>query len=106
MLKVGGRAAVIVPHGFLFGSSNLIKLRETVVENNRLEAVISLPGGVFKPSAGVSTAILIFTKMNVDREGTDQVWFYEIEADGFSLDDQRNPIVENDLPDLKINGLS
>jgi len=102
MLKVGGRAAVIVPDGVLFGSSKSHKkLRETVVENHRLEAVISMPSGVFKPYAGVSTAILIFTKMGVDKEGTDQVWFYEMEADGFSLDDKRNPIEENDLPDLK-----
>lgn len=102
MLKVGGRAAVIVPDGVLFGSSKSHKkLRETVVENHRLEAVISMPSGVFKPYAGVSTAIIIFTKMGVDKEGTDQVWFYEMEADGFSLDDKRNPIEENDLPNLK-----
>ena len=88
LLKPGGRAAVIVPEGVLFGSSNAHKtLRKTLVEEQKLEAVISLPGGVFKPYAGVSTAILVFTKTNSG--GTDYVWFYEVQADGWSLDDKR-----------------
>ena len=81
LLKPGGRAAVIVPDGVLFGSSNAHKsLRKMLVEEQKLDAVISLPGGVFKPYAGVSTAILLFTKTNSG--GTDQVWFYDVEADG------------------------
>lgn len=96
MLKLGGRAAVIVPDGVLFGSSKAHqKLRETLVEHNQLEGVISLPSGVFKPYAGVSTAIMIFTKGG----STDKVWFYNLQADGFSLDDKRTAIAENDLPD-------
>jgi type I restriction enzyme M protein len=92
LLKPGGRAAVIVPDGVLFGSSNAHKtLRRTLVENHKLEAVISLPGGVFKPYAGVSTAILLFTKTNSG--GTDHVWFYDVEADGMSLDDKRTPLL-------------
>jgi type I restriction enzyme M protein len=88
LLKPGGRAAVIVPDGVLFGSSNAHKtLRKILVENQKLDAVISLPGGVFKPYAGVSTAILIFTKTNSG--GTDHVWFYDVDADGMSLDDKR-----------------
>lgn len=99
MLRVGGRCACIVPDGVLFGSSNAHKsLRQELVENQYLEAVISLPSGVFKPYAGVSTAILIFTKTNTG--GTDKVWFYDMKADGFSLDDKRQPISDNDIPDI------
>ena len=88
LLKPGGRAAVIVPDGVLFGSSNAHKeLRRMLVEDQKLDAVISLPGGVFKPYAGVSTAILLFTKTNSG--GTDHVWFYDVEADGWYLDDKR-----------------
>lgn len=99
MLRVGGRCACIVPDGVLFGSSKAHKaIRKEVVENNRLEAVISMPSGVFKPYAGVSTAILIFTKTG--HGGTDLVWFYDMKADGRSLDDKRTPIKENDIPDI------
>ena len=97
LLKTGGRAAVIVPDGVLFGSSNAHKtLRKMLVEDQKLDAVISLPGGVFKPYAGVSTAILLFTKTNSG--GTDFVWFYDVEADGWSLDDKRQQL----LPDDKV----
>ncbi|EPJ45424.1 MAG: N-6 DNA methylase [Osedax symbiont Rs1] len=97
MLKVGGRAAVIVPDGVLFGSSKAHQqLRTLLVKNNQLEAVISLPSGVFKPYAGVSTAVLIFTKGG----STDHVWFYDVQADGFTLDDKRTPTKDNDLPGL------
>ena len=99
MLKVGGRGAVIVPDGVLFGSSKAHKdIRRELVENNRLEAVISMPSGVFKPYAGVSTAVLVFTKTG--HGGTDQVWFYDMKADSFSLDDKRTPVKENDIPDI------
>ena len=99
MLKVGGRCACIVPDGVLFGSSTAHKaIRKEIVEGNRLEAVISMPSGVFKPYAGVSTAILIFTKTG--HGGTDNVWFYDMKADGFSLDDKRNEVKENDIPDI------
>lgn len=99
MLQVGGRCACIVPDGVLFGSSKAHKaLRKELVENQRLEAVISMPSGVFKPYAGVSTGILIFTKTN--HGGTDDVWFYDMKADGFSLDDKRSPIEDNDIPDI------
>ena len=92
LLKPGGRAAVIVPDGVLFGSSNAHKtLRQLLVEDQKLDAVISLPGGVFKPYAGVSTAILLFTKTNSG--GTDHVWFYDVDADGMSLDDKRTRTV-------------
>ena len=92
LLKPGGRAAVIVPDGVLFGSSNAHKtLRKILVEEQKLDAVISLPGGVFKPYAGVSTAILIFTKTNSG--GTDHVWFYDVDADGMSLDDKRSELL-------------
>ena len=95
LLKPGGRAAVIVPDGVLFGSSNAHKsLRRMLIEDQKLDAVISLPGGVFKPYAGVSTAILLFTKTNSG--GTDQVWFYDVEADGWSLDDKRTPLLSDD----------
>ena len=98
-LKLGGRCASIVPDGVLFGSSNAHKaIRRELIENQRLEAVISMPSGVFKPYAGVSTAILIFTKTNAG--GTDQVWFYNMKADGYSLDDKRNEIADNDIPDI------
>ena len=96
LLKPGGRAAVIVPDGVLFGSSNAHKtLRKMLVEEQKLDAVISLPGGVFKPYAGVSTAILLFTKTNSG--GTDHVWFYDVQADGWSLDDKRTPLLPEDL---------
>jgi len=92
LLKTGGRAAVIVPDGVLFGSSTAHKaIRKMLVEDNKLDAVIKLPSGVFRPYAGVSTAILIFTKTGVG--GTDHVWFYEMAADGWSLDDKRAPLM-------------
>ncbi len=95
LLKPGGRAAVIVPDGVLFGSSNAHKtLRQALVEEQKLDAVISLPGGVFKPYAGVSTAILLFTKTNSG--GTDHVWFYDVDADGMSLDDKRTELLQPD----------
>lgn len=99
ILKMGGRAAVIVPDGVLFGSSNAHKqIRKEILENNKLDAVISMPGGVFKPYAGVSTAILIFTKTGSG--GTEKVWFYDMKADGYSLDDKRQPIEQCDIPDI------
>ena len=97
--EVGGRCASIVPDGVLFGSSTAHKaIRRELVENQKLVAVISMPSGVFKPYAGVSTAILIFTKTNAG--GTDKVWFYDMKADGYSLDDKRSPIAANDIPDI------
>ena len=97
-LKTGGRAAVIVPDGVLFGSSNAHKgIRKEIINNHKLEAVISMPSGVFKPYAGVSTAIMIFTKTNSG--GTDYVWFYDMKADGKSLDDKRNLLVDAELFD-------
>ena len=99
MLQVGGRCACIVPDGVLFGSSNAHKaIRKKIVEDNKLEAIISMPSGVFKPYAGVSTGILIFTKTGYG--GTDNVWFYDMKADGLSLDDKRTPVAENDIPDI------
>ena len=99
MLKTGGRCACIVPDGVLFGSSTAHKaIRKELVEGNRLEAVISMPSGVFKPYAGVSTGILIFTKTG--HGGTDKVWFYDMTADGFSLDDKRSEVKDNDIPDI------
>ncbi len=99
VLKKGGRAAVIVPDGVLFGSSKAHKqIRKELIENNKLDAVISMPSGVFKPYAGVSTAILVFTKTGSG--GTDKVWFYDMKADGFSLDDKRQAISDNDIPDI------
>ena len=99
ILKIGGRCACIVPDGVLFGSSTAHKaIRKEIVENQRLEAVVSMPSGVFKPYAGVSTAILIFTK--TEHGGTDNVWFYDMTADGLSLDDKRAPVAENDIPDI------
>ena len=98
-MKIGGRCAVIIPDGVLFGSSKAHKkIRKEIVENQTLEAVISMPSGVFKPYAGVSTAILIFTKTNAG--GTEKVWFYDMKADGLSLDDKRQPVKENDIPDI------
>ncbi len=99
ILKKGGRAAVIVPDGVLFGSSNAHKqIRQEIIDNNKLDAVISMPSGVFKPYAGVSTAILAFTKTGSG--GTDKVWFYDMKADGYSLDDKRQEVSENDIPDI------
>ncbi|NFD28578.1 SAM-dependent DNA methyltransferase [Clostridium botulinum] len=99
ILKTGGRCASIVPDGVLFGSTKGHKdIRREIVDNNKLEAIISMPSGVFKPYAGVSTAIIIFTKTGTG--GTDKVWFYDMKADGYSLDDKRNPIDENDIPDI------
>ena len=99
MLRIGGRCACIVPDGVLFGSSTAHKaIRQEIIEHNRLEAVISMPSGVFKPYAGVSTAVLIFTKTN--HGGTDNVWFYDMKADGFSLDDKRSETKDNDIPDI------
>lgn len=99
MLETGGRAAVIVPDGVLFGSSRAHKtLRKELVEDHRLQGVISMPSGVFKPYAGVSTGILLFTKTGIG--GTDDVWFYDMTADGYSLNDNRTPIEDNDIPDI------
>lgn len=99
MLKKGGRCACIVPDGVLFGSSNAhVALRKALIEDHKLQAVISMPSGVFKPYAGVSTAVLVFTKTGAG--GTDQVWFYDMKADGFSLDDKRSPVNDNDIPDI------
>jgi len=99
LLDIGGRCASVVPDGVLFGSSNAHKsLRVELIEKQCLTAVISMPSGVFKPYAGVSTAILIFTKTNAG--GTNKVWFYDMKADGFSLDDKRIPIKDNDIPDI------
>ena len=99
MLQPGGRCASIVPDGVLFGTSTGHKsIRKEIVDNHRLQAVISMPSGVFKPYAGVSTAILIFTKTNAG--GTNKVWFYDMKADGFSLDDKRSQIADNDIPDI------
>jgi type I restriction enzyme M protein len=97
LLDNGGRAAVIVPDGVLFGSSNAhVEARRKLIEDNRLDGVISMPSGVFRPYAGVSTAVLLFTK----GASTERIWFYDMEHDGFSLDDKRQRVVENDIPDL------
>jgi type I restriction enzyme M protein len=99
ILRKGGRCACIVPDGVLFGSSKAHKaLRKELVENHQLQAVISMPSGVFKPYAGVSTAVLVFTKTGAG--GTDKVWFYDMKADGYSLDDKRSSIETNDIPDI------
>ena len=99
ILKNGGKCAIIVPDGVLFGSTKAHKsIREEIVEKNKLEAVISMPSGVFKPYAGVSTAILIFTKTGIG--GTDNVWFYDMESDGYSLDDKREKIEDSDIEDI------
>jgi type I restriction enzyme M protein len=98
-LKIGGRCAVIVPDGVLFGSSKAHKyIRQEIVDNHKLDAIIDMPSGVFKPYAGVSTAIMVFTKTGSG--GTNKVWFYGMDADGFSLDDKRNEIKENNIPDV------
>lgn len=105
LLKNGGRAAVIVPDGVLFGSSTAHKaLRRMLVEDHKLDAVVKLPSGTFKPYTGVSTAILFFTKTSSG--GTDHVWFYDVRADGFTLDDKRTPTEQNDLPDVLQRWLS
>lgn len=97
LLENGGRAAVIVPDGVLFGSSNAhIDIRKKIIEENRLDGVISMPSGVFRPYAGVSTAVLLFTKGGT----TEKIWFYDMEHDGYSLDDKRQRVVENDIPDV------
>lgn len=99
MLKIGGSCASIVPDGVLFGASTAHKaIRRELVDNQHLKAVISMPSGVFLPYSGVSTAILIFSKTNAG--GTDKVWFYDMKADGLSLDQKRNPVEENDIPDV------
>ena len=99
MLKIGGRCAVIVPDGVLFSSSNAHKqIRQEIIDRNRLEAVISMPSGVFKPYAGVSTAVLIFTKTN--SADTDKVWFYDMQADGYTLDDKRSETKDSNIPDI------
>lgn len=99
MLRKGGRCSCIVPDGVLFGTTKAHKaLRQELVENHQLQAVISMPSGVFKPYAGVSTAVLVFTKTGAG--GTDKVWFYDMKADGYSLDDKRSSIKENDIPDI------
>lgn len=99
MLKNGGRCASIVPDGVLFGSSRAHKaIRKEIIENHRLEAIISMPSGVFKPYAGVSTAVIVFTKTGAG--GTDKVWFYDMENDGYSLDDKRNQIEGSNIPDI------
>ena len=99
MLKVGGRCACIVPDGVLFGASGAHKsIRKEIIEKHKLEGIISMPSGVFKPYAGVSTAIIIFTK--TDHGGTDNVWFYDMQADGFSLDDKRAMVKDNDISDI------
>ncbi|MDH6343800.1 type I restriction enzyme M protein [Parabacteroides sp. PFB2-12] len=99
IMKTGGRCAVIVPDGVLFGADKAaVGIRRTIIDEHKLDAVISMPSGVFKPYAGVSTAILIFTK--TESGGTDKVWFYDMKADGFSLNDKRTPIVDNDIDDI------
>jgi type I restriction enzyme M protein len=96
-LDMGGRAAVIVPDGVLFGSSRAhVEARKRIIEENRLDGVVSMPSGVFKPYAGVSTAVLFFTRGAQTRD----IWFYDMEHDGFSLDDKRTKVDENDIPDI------
>src|ERR1035438_6845366 len=100
LLVLGGRAAVIVPDGVLFGTSKAhIDLRKILIEKCKLEGIISMPSGVFKPYAGVSTAVIVFQKGGI----TDKVWFYDMQTDGFSLDDKRNKIEANDIPDIVKN---
>jgi len=99
MMKTGGRCVVIVPDGVLFGSSNAHKqIRQEIIANHKLDAVISMPSGVFKPYAGVSTAVLFFTKTGTG--GTDKVWFYDMQADGYTLDDKRSETKDNDIQDI------
>ena len=100
MLTLSGRCASIVPDGVLFGTSTAhLAIRKELVDNQHLKAVISMPSGVFQPYSGVSTAILIFTKTNAG--GTDKVWFYDMKADGYSLDQKRTEVAENDIPDIE-----
>ena len=100
LLVTGGRAAVIVPDGVLFGTSKAhIDVRKILIDKCKLEGIISMPSGVFKPYAGVSTAVVIFQKSGI----TDNVWFYGMEADGFTLDDKRNKTDKNDIPDILKN---
>lgn len=95
LLRTGGRAAAVVPDGVLFGSSRAHKdIRRMLVEDHKLEAIVKLPSGVFRPYAGVSTAIIVFTKTGVG--GTENVWFYDMAADGYSLDDKRTPLLDAD----------
>jgi len=97
LLENGGRAAVIVPDGVLFGSQLAhMEIRKKLIEENRLDGVVSMPAGVFRPYAGVSTAVLLFTK----GASTEKVWFYDMEHDGFSLDDKRQKTSDSDIPDL------
>src|SRR5260370_27550831 len=97
LLENGGRAAVIATDGVLFGSSRAhVEVRKMLIETHRLDAVVSMPSGVFRPYADVSTAVLVFTKGAV----TERIWFYDMEHDGFSLDDKRQKVTENDIPDL------
>jgi type I restriction enzyme M protein len=97
LLENGGRAAVIVPDGVLFGSTNAhVEIRKELIEKNRLDGVVSMPSGVFRPYAGVSTAVLLFTKGGT----TEKIWFYDMEHDGYSLDDKRQRVPENDIPDV------
>ena len=97
LLENGGRAAVIVPEGVLFGSSNAhVDIRKKIIDENRLDAVVSMPSGVFPPYAGVSTAVLLFTKGGT----TEKIWFYDMEHDGYSLDDKRQKVPESDIPDV------
>ncbi len=99
ILQPGGRCASIVPDGVLFGSSRAHKaIRKEIIENHKLDAIISMPSGVFKPYAGVSTAVMVFTKTGAG--GTDKVWFYDMKADGYSLDDKRTKIDADDIPDI------
>jgi type I restriction enzyme M protein len=101
LLESGGRAAVIVPDGVLFGTSNAHQgVRKLLVDKCKLEGIISMPSGVFKPYAGVSTAVLIFTKTGEPMKASEKVWFYDMQADGFSLDDKRQKISENDIPEI------
>ena len=100
LLKTGGRAAVVVPDGVLFGSSNAHQaIRKMLIEDHKLDAVVKLPSGVFRPYAGVSTAILLFTKTGVG--GTGNVWFYDLQADGFSLDDKRNSLLSDEKQGIR-----
>jgi type I restriction enzyme M protein len=97
LLRIGGRAGVIVPDGVLFGSSNAhLDLRKILIDECELQGVVSMPSGVFKPYAGVSTAVIVFVKGGQ----TEHVWFYDMEADGYSLDDKREKVAENDIPDV------
>ena len=99
LLKIGGRCGSIVPQGVLFGSSTAhVAIRKELIEHQRLLAVITMPSGIFQPYSGVATAILLFQK--TDNGGTDNVWFYDMKADGYSLDQKREPVKENDIPDI------